>query len=134
VDDEPAIRLICQVNLSARGLTVFEAVDGEDALRIAGRERLDMILVDVMMPGVDGFEVVRRLAADERTAMIPVAFLSARGEQADVRRGLELGAVGYFTKPFDPISLAAEVDELLERLKREGSEQVRADARAGQRG
>lgn len=133
VDDEPSIRLICGTNLRARGLHVLEAADGEEALAIAGREQPDLILLDVMMAGLDGFEVALRLAADESTAAIPVAFLSARAEQADVTRGLELGGVAYFTKPFDPIRLTSELESLVERLRRQGLERVRADARARMR-
>jgi len=129
VDDEASIRLICGTNLRARGLHVLEAEEGEEALAIARREQPDLILLDVMMAGLDGFEVAGRLAADESTAAIPVAFLSARAEQADVTRGLELGGVAYFTKPFDPIRLTSEVESLVERLRRQGLERVRADAR-----
>jgi DNA-binding response OmpR family regulator len=134
VDDEPSIRLICATNLRALGLHVLEAADGEEALVTAGREQPDLILLDVMMSGLDGLEVARRLAADERTAAIPVAFISARAERADLSRGLELGAVAYFTKPFDPIRLSSEVKLLLERLQREGRDRVRAEARAQMRG
>jgi len=74
--------------------------------------------------------VAGRLAADESTAAVPVAFLSARAERADVTRGLELGAVAYLTKPFDPIRLTSEVESLVERLRRQGLERVRAEARA----
>jgi CheY-like chemotaxis protein len=130
VDDEASIRLICRTNLRAHGLSVLEAADGEEALTIARREQPDLILLDVMLPGLDGLEVARRLAADERTAAIPVAFLSARAEEADLRRGLELGAVAYFTKPFDPIGLSAEVESLLKRLREQGLERVREEERA----
>ena len=130
VDDEAAMRLICGTNLRASGMRVLEAAEGEEALAIARREQPDLILLDVMMPGLDGFEVVRRLAADERTAAIPVAFLSARAEQSDRQQGLELGGVAYFTKPFDPIRLSREVESLFERLSRQGQERVREDARA----
>ena len=130
VDDEASIRLVYGTNLRARGLHVLEAADGEEALAIARREQPDLILLDVMMAGLDGFEVAGRLAADESTAAVPVAFLSARAERADVTRGLELGAVAYFTKPFDPIRLTSEVESLVERLRRQGLERVRADARA----
>ena len=134
VDDEASIRLICRTNLCAQGLSVLEAANGEEALTIARREQPDLILLDVMMPGQDGLEVAQRLAAEERTAAIPVAFLSARSEEADLRHGLELGAVAYFTKPFDPVRLSHEVESLLERLRRQGLERVREAARACLRG
>ena len=133
VDDEASIRLVYGTNLRARGLHVLEAADGEEALAIARREPPDLILLDVMMAGLDGFEVAGRLAADESTVAVPVAFLSARAERADVTRGLELGAVAYLTKPFDPIRLTSEVESLVERLRRQGLERVRAEARARMR-
>ncbi len=129
VDDEPAIRLICRVNLGALGLRVVEAAGAEEAVSIARREQIDLILLDVMLPEADGFEVAEQLAADKRTAEVPVAFLSARTDPVDVERGLALGAVAYFIKPFDPIALSSEVDVLLERLKTESRDEVRADAR-----
>jgi DNA-binding response OmpR family regulator len=118
VDDERAIRTICRVNLESDGFAVVEAADGDEALARVGRERPSLVLLDVMMPGVDGWSVAERLAADPATRDVPVVFLSARATPDDVLRAQELGAVGYVMKPFDPLELAALVKNLLERIAR----------------
>ena len=118
VDDEQAIRAICRVNLEGDGFSVLEAKDGAEALAEVGRRRPSLVLLDVMMPGVDGWNVAERLAADERTKNIPVVFLSARAADEDRLRAQELGAVGYIVKPFDPIELAGVVRDVLERVGR----------------
>jgi DNA-binding response OmpR family regulator len=113
VDDERAIRTICRVNLEGDGLAVSEASDGGEALEEVRRERPSLVLLDVMMPSVDGWTV-----ADDRTRDIPVIFLSARAADEDRRRAQELGAVGYVVKPFDPIELGGVVRGVLERVAR----------------
>jgi DNA-binding response OmpR family regulator len=118
VDDEHAIRLLCRVNLAASGMDVFEAENGLQALELARRERPDLVLLDVMMPDVDGWTVARELAADERTREIPVVFLTARAEAADKRMGQQLGGVGYLVKPFDPVVIGDFVETLLQRVER----------------
>jgi len=118
IDDEGPIRLLCRVNLEAAGMVVHEAPDGATGIEVATRETPDVILLDVMMPGMDGWEVFGRLLDDERTATIPVVFLTARAELRDQARGLELGGVDYVTKPFDPLELAPLIDDLLERIER----------------
>jgi DNA-binding response OmpR family regulator len=117
IDDEGPIRLLCRVNLEAAGIEVFEAEDGPTGVEAARRERPDVILLDVMMPGMDGWEVFGELLRDEETAKIPIVFLTARAELRDQARGLELGGVDYITKPFDPLELAPLVDDLLHRLE-----------------
>jgi DNA-binding response OmpR family regulator len=117
-DDERSIRMLCRVNLSASGMEVIEAADGEAALETARRERPDLILLDVMMPGLDGWSVARELAADEATREIPVVFLTARAEAADRRLGRELGGVGYVVKPFDPVAIGELVEDVLARIER----------------
>ena len=118
IDDEGPIRLLCRVNLEAAGMVVHEAEDGLTGLEVARRERPDVILLDVMMPGMDGWDVFGELLEDERTTNIPVVFLTARAELRDQARGLELGGVDYVTKPFDPLELAPLIDDLLERIER----------------
>ena len=118
IDDEGPIRLLCRVNLEAAEMVVHEAEDGATGLEVARRETPDVILLDVMMPGMDGWEVFGELLEDERTANIPVVFLTARAEVRDQARGLELGGIDYVTKPFDPLELAPLVDDLLERIER----------------
>jgi DNA-binding response OmpR family regulator len=118
IDDEGPIRLLCRVNLEAAGMVVYEAPDGKTGVEAAQGETPDVILLDVMMPGMDGWAVFNNLLEDERTAKIPVVFLTARAELRDQARGLELGGVDYVTKPFDPLELAPLIEDLLERIER----------------
>jgi CheY-like chemotaxis protein len=124
-DDERAIRLLCRVNLAASGMDVLEAGDGREALELARKERPDLVLLDVMMPEVDGWTVARELAADERTREIPIVFLTARAEDADRRLGEQLGGVGYLVKPFDPVTIGDYVEDVLGRIERGEREQLR---------
>jgi DNA-binding response OmpR family regulator len=125
IDDEGPIRLLCRVNLEAAGMVVHEADNGAAGIEVASRETPDMILLDVMMPGMDGWAVFGALQDDERTAQIPVVFLTARAELRDQARGLELGGVDYVTKPFDPLELAPLIDELLDQVARGDVEERR---------
>ena len=118
IDDEGPIRLLCRVNLEAAGMEISEAEDGPSGVEAALAEQPDVILLDVMMPGMDGWEVFGELLKDERTAKIPIVFLTARAELRDQARGLELGGVDYVTKPFNPLNLAPLVNDLLERVER----------------
>ena len=127
VDDEVAIRTICRVNLEGDGFAVLEAKDGAGALDEVRRQRPSLVLLDVMMPGIDGLDVAERMAADPGTRDIPVVFLSARVAMEDRLRAQELGAVGYLVKPFDPLELAAKVRDVLERIARGEREQLNRD-------
>lgn len=127
VDDEPAIRTICRVNLEGDGLAVAEAKDGSEALAQIRHARPSLVLLDVMMPGIDGWSVAAQLAADDATRDIPVVFLSARAAEEDRLRAQELGAVGYVVKPFDPLALAGTVREVLERVARGERDQLNSD-------
>lgn len=127
VDDEAPIRLLCRVNLEAERMEVLEAADGESGLETARRERPDVILLDVMMPGMDGWQVAERLLEDEATSEIPLVFLTARAELRDRARGLELGGVDYITKPFNPTELASVVEDLLERVRRGERDELRRE-------
>jgi DNA-binding response OmpR family regulator len=118
IDDEAPIRLLCRVNLEAEGMDVVEASDGPSGLEAAQREEPDLILLDVMMPGLDGWQVAEKLLEDERTDAIPIIFLTARAEFRDRARGLDLGGVDYVTKPFNPIELAPLVEDLVSRVER----------------
>ena len=132
VDDESAIRLVCRLNLDAVGFQTLEAPDGETALELARSEHPDLILLDIMLPGIDGWGVAEELGADPQTREIPILFLSARSDPADEARGHEVGALGYVTKPFDPEELIDRVRDVLERagrgerdaLRREWQEQL----------
>ena len=124
VDDEPSIRTICRVNLEGDGLAVLEAKDGAEALEEVRRRRPSLVLLDVMMPGVDGWGVAEQLAADAETRDIPIVFLSARAAREDRLRARQLGAVGYVVKPFDPLNLAGIVRDVLDRIARGERDQL----------
>jgi DNA-binding response OmpR family regulator len=134
IDDEAPIRLLCRVNLEAEGIDVLEAEDGPTGLDVATQERPDVILLDVMMPGLDGWRVAEQLIDDPRTRDIPIIFLTARAEFRDRARGLDIGGVDYVTKPFNPVDLADLVRNLLGRIERGDREALRreklADLRA----
>ena len=116
VDDEAPIRLLCRVNLEAEGMSVLEAADGPSGLAKAKAEKPDVVLLDVMMPGLDGWRVAEELLEDPSTTGIPIVFLTARAELRDRARGIDLGGVDYITKPFNPVELAPMVNDLLERV------------------
>ena len=125
IDDERAMRMLCRVNLAAAGMDVFEAENGREGLELARRELPDLVLLDVMMPDVDGWTVARELADDEATCDIPVVFLTARADPADRRLGEQLGGVGYVVKPFDPVSIGDVVEEVLMRIENGEREKLR---------
>jgi len=121
VDDNPTNLQVLRQTLQGIDCKMLIAKNGERALSIAVEDHPDLILLDIMMPGIDGFEVCRRLKSDPRTEDIPVIFLSALGDTEDKVRGLQLGAVDYVAKPFQPAEVNARVNTHLtiHRLKRE---------------
>jgi DNA-binding response OmpR family regulator len=127
IDDEAPIRLLCRVNLEAEGMSVLEAADGPSGLDTARKERPDVVLLDVMMPGLDGWRVAGHLLEDDRTNEIPIIFLTARAEFRDRARGLDIGGVDYVTKPFNPLELAPLVRELLARIERGERDELRGE-------
>ena len=127
IDDEAPIRLLCRVNLEAEGMKVLEASDGESGLAAAREERPDVILLDVMMPGRNGWEVAEQLLDDERTNAIPIVFLTARAEVKDRARGIDLGGVDYVTKPFNPVELAPLVRDLIHRVESGQRDELRQE-------
>ena len=127
IDDEAPIRLLCRVNLEAEGMEVLEAADGPSGLETARAETPDVILLDVMMPGLDGWGVAEELLDDESTQGIPIVFLTARAELRDRARGIDLGGVDYVTKPFNPVELAPLVRSLLTRVGRGERDDVRRE-------
>jgi DNA-binding response OmpR family regulator len=127
IDDEAPIRLLCRVNLEAEGMPVIEAGDGPSGLEAARDGSPDVILLDVMMPGLDGWGVAEALLEDDRTADIPIIFLTARAEFRDRARGLDIGGVDYITKPFNPVELAPLVRGLLDRLERGERDDLRRE-------
>jgi len=126
VDDEPGIRELVQVALKFHGCAVTTAGTGNDALRLADSDRPDLIVLDVMLPDIDGFEVVRRLRAGNNE--VPVIFLTARDTTSDTVTGLALGGDDYITKPFSVEALVARVRAVLRRARRQ------ADAGGGDAG
>jgi DNA-binding response OmpR family regulator len=127
IDDEAPIRLLCRVNLEAEGMTVLEAADGPSGLAKAQEELPDLVLLDVMMPGLDGWGVAERMLEGAETQRIPIIFLTARAEFRDRARGLDIGGVDYITKPFNPVELAPLVRSLLERLERGERDELRSE-------
>ena len=113
VDDDRVIQTLLVVNLELEGYDVETASDGEQALEKIASVHPDIVLLDIMMPKYDGWEVCRRAKANRATADIPIIFLSARAQDLDVRRGYELGVAAYMTKPFDPLELMEVVKRVL---------------------
>ena len=127
IDDEAPIRLLCRVNLEAEGMEVLEASDGPTGLEKARNDEPDVILLDVMMPGLDGWQVAEELIDGESTNAIPIVFLTARAEARDRARGLDLGGIDYVTKPFNPVELAPLVRELIGRVERGERDELRRE-------
>jgi CheY-like chemotaxis protein len=114
VDDEPHIVRLVSFALSNHGFDVIDAADGEEAIELARQEQPDIILMDVMMPVMDGLEASRRLKGDPKTAAIPIVMLSAKSQQYEQEAGLEGGAERYIVKPFTPKELVGEVHAILD--------------------
>lgn len=118
VDDDPQVLKLLRVNFELEGYDVMTATNGEEALDLVGRDSPDAVICDVMMPGIDGLEVVRRLRADPATVALPLVVVSAKAQRSDVAAGLQLGADAYVTKPFDPAELLEVVAGLLAARER----------------
>ena len=125
IDDEAPIRLLCRINLEDEGMEVLEAATGPAGLALARAELPDVVLLDVMMPGLDGWQVAGELLEDPATSAMPIVFLTARAELRDRARGIGLGGVEYVTKPFDPVELGTVVRELVGRVGRGESDGLR---------
>jgi DNA-binding response OmpR family regulator len=113
-DDEDILDLIT-FRLERSGYSVLQARDGEEALELAVRELPDLVVLDVMMPKLDGFELTRRLRSEAKTSRIPIILLTARAQDADLQRGFDAGADDYIRKPFSPDELRARVQAILGR-------------------
>jgi CheY-like chemotaxis protein len=112
VDDEPDVLLLCRLNFQQRGHELLEASDGTSALRLARESRPDVIVLDLMLPGMNGYEVLEQLRAEDETSEIPVLVLTAKSLKADRERSRGLGASGFMTKPFLPNELCDLVESL----------------------
>ncbi len=116
-EDEPDIRGLIVFSLDYAGFDVVEARNGEEAVAKAKEQKPDLILLDVRMPRMNGYDACRKLKAHESTKHIPVIFLSARGQEAEIKHGLALGAEEYILKPFAPDELYRRVETILQRLE-----------------
>lgn len=112
-DDDPVILRLLQVNLELEGFEVLLGNNGEEAVQIAQNEHPDLIILDIMMPRMDGYQACEKLKSLDDTRDIPVVFLSAKAQQSDIERGKAYGVVDYITKPFDPNDLIDVLDRLL---------------------
>jgi len=119
VDDEDDLLELLRYNLSREGYQVTCVATGEDALRSVRRQPPDLIVLDVMLPGIDGLEVCRRLKSESKTREIPIVMLTAKSEESDIVAGLEHGSDDYIAKPFSPRVLVARVKALLRRRETE---------------
>lgn len=115
IEDDPDILELVQYNLEKDGFTVETATNGESGLRDVAKSKPDLLILDLMLPGMDGLEVCRRLRRLPQTAVLPVIMLTAKGEESDVIVGLEIGADDYMVKPFSPKELIARVRAVLRR-------------------
>lgn len=113
VDDEPNIIMSLEYALQKNGFEVFIARDGQEALEILKNKVPDLVLLDIMMPNVDGYETLQKIKENEKLAAVKVLFLSAKNKPADIEKGLQLGAVAYVTKPFSLKKMITEINELL---------------------
>jgi CheY-like chemotaxis protein len=114
-EDDPDIQLVARLALKRAGFNVTVVGNGHEALEAIHKTPPDVILLDWMMPELDGPETCRRLKSDSATAAIPVVFLTARSQEAEIQRGLSLGAAGYVTKPFDALALGQQIKDIVAR-------------------
>ncbi len=121
IEDEPDILELIRFNLEAAGYDCHGSLRGDQGLTYARETRPDLIILDIMLPGINGLDICRLLKAEAKTAAIPILMVTAKGEESDIIQGLELGADDYMTKPFSPRVLVARVEALLRR-NRSGSE------------
>lgn len=112
-DDDALLRSLVEFKLKGRGYRVVTAADGNEALQLAAQERPCLVVLDAMMPGTDGFEVLRRLKEELGLAAVPVVMLTARRQESDIVGALQLGAADYMVKPFIPEELVMRIARLL---------------------
>ncbi|MGI9079705.1 MAG: response regulator transcription factor [Acidimicrobiales bacterium] len=118
IDDDPVILELLRINFEIEGFEVISACDGQEGLRRAGVDHPDVILSDIMMPRLDGLQLLARLRGDPATAEVPVVLLSAKAQRAEVDRGMALGADDYVTKPFDPLELLDRVNAAMDKRRK----------------
>lgn len=128
VDDEEDIVELVRYNLEREGYETLSAFSGKEALEIISKKRPDLIILDLMLPDVDGLEITRRLKRDDDLKNIPIVMLTAKGEEADVVVGLELGADDYIVKPFSPRILLARIRSVLRRRESDNMAEVKSES------
>ena len=116
-EDDPDIQLVARLSLKRAGFNVRVVGNGQEALDAIREQKPDVILLDWMMPELDGPETCRQLKADPETSSIPVIFLTAKSQEAEIQRGLSLGAAGYVTKPFDALTLGQHVKDIVGKTR-----------------
>ena len=116
-EDDPDIQLVARLALKRAGFSVQVVGNGVEALDAIRQQPPDVVLLDWMMPELDGPETCRRLKADPTTAAIPIIFLTAKSQEAEIQRGLSLGAAGYVTKPFDALALGQQVRDIVDKQR-----------------
>lgn len=114
-EDEPQIARLIEFKLKKEGYSVTSKENGEEALKAIKEDKPDLILLDIMMPVMGGYEVLRRLKEDENLKSVPVIMLTARAQEKDVVKGIDMGAEDYITKPFHPAELLARVKRILDK-------------------
>lgn len=127
VDDEKDLVELVSYNLKKEGFLVEPSYDGEDTLKRLKNQHFDLLILDLMLPGMDGLEILRIIRSDSRLSSLPVLILTAKGEEFDRVLGLELGSDDYVTKPFSPRELVARVKALLRRASKESKETEKED-------
>ena len=115
-EDDPDIQLVARLSLKRAGFTVRVVGNGKEALDAIREQKPDVVLLDWMMPELDGPETCRQLKSDPATAAIPVIFLTAKSQESEIQRGLSLGAAGYVTKPFDALTLGQQVRTIVDAI------------------
>jgi len=115
VDDQPEVRELVEITLRAENFQIIQAINGENAINIARKEKPDLIIMDIMMPGeIDGIEATRILKNDPETKEVTIIILTAKGQKYDIKKGYKAGADDYFIKPFSPLDLIKKINEVLE--------------------
>lgn len=132
IEDEADIREVIEHNLSREGYQVYSSSDGEEGLQLARKKAPDVVLLDLMLPGLNGLDVCRELKADPLTCSIPVIMVTVKGEESDIVLGLGIGADDYVTKPFSPKELVARVKAVLRRGQSKGVQSGRERIVRGQ--
>jgi two-component system OmpR family response regulator len=127
-DDQPHLRMLCRISLEAAGIKVAEASDGDEALEAARAWRPDAVLLDITMPGMNGWDVADTLLGDDERTCPAIIFFSAHASVETRSQALSLGGIAFVTKPFDPFALAPLIERLLARVDRGESAAVRREA------